>query len=103
MARASFPIDKPGEVQINVVSEPALSSVVLQLDASNEAAAVTVVVPTVSVTPQIATPTVTVVPQNDLISQDGHPRIGVGSEPNHYSTLGLALGSLYLCRWLIGI
>ena len=37
----------------------------------------TVVVPTVSVTPQIETPTATAVPQNDLISQDGHPRLGV--------------------------
>jgi beta-N-acetylhexosaminidase len=78
IAHASFPIDKPGKVQINVVSEPAVNSVVLQFDASNEGAAVTVVVPTVSVTPEIITPTATVVvPQNDLISQDGHPRIGV--------------------------
>ncbi len=77
MARASFPIDKPGEVQINVASELAVNSVGIQFDASNEGAAVTVVVPTVSVTPQIETPTATAVPQNDLISQDGHPRIGV--------------------------
>ncbi len=79
VARASFSIDKPGAAQINVVSDPALNSFVLQLDASNEGAVVTVVVPTVSVTLQPATPTATavVVPQNDLISQDGHPRIGV--------------------------
>ena len=36
MARASFPIDKPGEVQINVVSELAVNSVGIQFDASNE-------------------------------------------------------------------
>jgi beta-N-acetylhexosaminidase len=79
VGRASFSIDKPGEVQINVASEPAHNSVVLQLDASNEGAVVTVVVPTVSVTPEPATPTATaiVVPQNDLISQDGLPRIGI--------------------------
>ncbi len=77
IADASFPIDKPGKVEINVTSEPALNSFGLQFDASNEGAVVTVVAPTVSVTPQIDTPTVTVVPQNDLISQDGHPRLGV--------------------------
>jgi len=77
IAHASFPINKPGKVEINVTSELAVNSVGLQLDASNEGAAVTVVVPTVSVTPQIETPTATVVvPQSDLISQDGHPRIG---------------------------
>ncbi len=78
VGRASFSIDKPGAAQINVISELAINSFVLQFDASNEGAAVTVVVPTVSVTPEPPTPTATVVvPQNDLISQDGHPRIGV--------------------------
>jgi beta-N-acetylhexosaminidase len=78
IARASFVIDKEGKVQISAASEPANVSEILQFDASNEGAAVTVVVPTVSVTPIIIIPTVnTPVPQNDLISPDGHPRLGV--------------------------
>jgi beta-N-acetylhexosaminidase len=77
IARASFVIDKPGQVQISAASEPALVSGVLQFDASEVAAPVTIVVPTVSVTPEPATPTGTAVPVSDLITPDGHPRIGV--------------------------
>lgn len=77
IARASFAIDKPGKVEISATSEPARTSIVLQFDASDEGAAVTIVAPTVSVTPEIITPTATAVPENDLISPDGHPRIGV--------------------------
>ena len=78
VARASFVIDKAGKVEIGAVSEPAVVSEVLQFDASNEGAAVTVVVPTVSVTPQPVIPTVSIpVPENDLVSPDGHPRLGV--------------------------
>jgi beta-N-acetylhexosaminidase len=77
VARASFAIDKPGKVEISAASEPAVISNVLQFDASDEGAAVTIVVPEVSVTPTPVTPTLTPVPENDLISPDGHPRIGV--------------------------
>jgi hypothetical protein len=50
----------------------------LQFDASNEGAAVTVIAPEPSVTPTLVPPTATaVVPENDLVSLDGHPRIGV--------------------------
>jgi beta-N-acetylhexosaminidase len=78
IARASFVISKAGKVQISAASDSALVSEILQFDASNVAAAVTVLVPTVSVTPIIIIPTVnTPVPQNDLISPDGHPRLGV--------------------------
>ena len=45
VARASFAINEPGKVEISAVSELAVISEVLQLDASNEGAAVTVVVP----------------------------------------------------------
>jgi len=77
IARASFSIDKPGKVEISAASEPAVVSGVVQFDASDEAAAVTIVVPTVSVTAAPATPTITqAVPENDLVSLDGHPRIG---------------------------
>jgi hypothetical protein len=77
MAGASFSIDKPGKVEISATSEPAMVSGVVQFDASEEAAPVTIVVPTVSVTPAPPTETGTPpVPQNDLVSPDGHPRIG---------------------------
>ncbi|HLF73679.1 MAG TPA: glycoside hydrolase family 3 N-terminal domain-containing protein [Anaerolineales bacterium] len=77
LARASFAIDKPGKVEIHVASEPATTSQVLQFDASNEGAAVTVIVPTVSVTPALITPTPTAVPESDLISPEGYPRVGI--------------------------
>jgi beta-N-acetylhexosaminidase len=77
IARASFAIDKPGKVEISAMSEPAVVSGVVQFDASDEAAPVTIVVPTVSVTPAPPTQTGTVpVPENDLVTADGHPRIG---------------------------
>ena len=77
IARASFAIDKPGKVEIRATSEPAMISGVLQFDASNEGAAVTVIVPQVSVTPETVTPTATAVPENDLISPEGYPRVGI--------------------------
>ncbi|MGE5374849.1 MAG: glycoside hydrolase family 3 N-terminal domain-containing protein [Bacteroidota bacterium] len=77
VARASFAIDKPGKVEISAASEPAVTSGVVQFDASDEGAAVTIVVPTVSVTPAPATQTLTPQPVSDLITPDGHPRIGV--------------------------
>jgi beta-N-acetylhexosaminidase len=77
VARASFAIDKPGAVEISAMSESAVISEVVKFDASNEETAVTVVVPQVTTTPEPATPTVTIMPENDLISQDGYPRIGV--------------------------
>jgi beta-N-acetylhexosaminidase len=77
VARAAFAIDKPGKVEISASSEPAVISELLRLDASNEGAAVTVVVPMVTTTPIPATPTATLPPESDLISRDGYPRLGV--------------------------
>ncbi|MGZ9233994.1 MAG: glycoside hydrolase family 3 N-terminal domain-containing protein [Anaerolineales bacterium] len=77
MARASFAIDRPGQVEISAASEPAVISNVIQLNASNEGAAVTVVVPQVTVTPTHVTPTATSVPENDLVSPEGYPRVGI--------------------------
>jgi hypothetical protein len=78
LARASFAINKPGEVEISVVSEPALHSVALRfVFAPNESAAVTVVVPSVTIAPETPTVTVTPVAQNDLVSPDGYPRLGI--------------------------
>ena len=77
LARASFAINKPGKVEIRVVSEPALESVALRLDASNEGAAVVTVVPSVTIAPETPTPTATPVLQNDLVSPEGYPRVGI--------------------------
>jgi len=77
IARASFAIDKPGKVEIRAMSEPAKISGVLQFDASNEGAAVTVIVPQVTMTPETVTPTPTPIPENDLISPEGYPRVGI--------------------------
>ena len=76
IARASFVIDKPGQVEIDVVSDPAVLSNVLQFDASDAGVAVAVITPimtdaTVTLAPS---PTATLV--NDLYSPDGYPRLG---------------------------
>jgi beta-N-acetylhexosaminidase len=51
VASASFSIDRPGLLEISAESDPALTSVVLQINASNEGFSVTVVAPTPNVTP----------------------------------------------------
>ncbi|HSL45586.1 MAG TPA: glycoside hydrolase family 3 N-terminal domain-containing protein [Anaerolineales bacterium] len=78
MARAEFAIDRPGKVEIRVVSEPAVISGAIQFDASNVGAAVTVVVPSVTATLVTVTPTLTpVVVENDLVTPEGNPRLGI--------------------------
>jgi len=77
MARASFAIDRPGKVEITVVSEPAVVSNVLKFDASNEGAAVTVEVPQITMTPVPLTATSTPAPESDLVSPEGYPRVGI--------------------------
>jgi beta-N-acetylhexosaminidase len=79
MSRAEFAIDRPGKVEIRVVSEPAMISGAIQFDASNVGAAVTVVVPSVTATLVItATPTLTPLPpENDLVTPEGNPRLGI--------------------------
>jgi beta-N-acetylhexosaminidase len=76
VARTSFVIDKPGNVEIRVISEPALISEVLQFDASDTGVAVTVVVPMVSTTPEPVSPTPTAMPVSDLVTPEGYPRLG---------------------------
>ena len=97
IAQASFTIDQPGKVEIRVVSEPAVVSDVLQFDATSEGVAVTVVVPEVTTgNTEIDPPTPTVVVENDLISPDGYPRIGV------WLLVLLALfGSALLMFWAV--
>jgi beta-N-acetylhexosaminidase len=78
VARASFDITRPGKVTIRVISEPAFVSNVLQLDASNEPAAVTFIAPSPPVTPTVpATPTVTLTPTptSELVTPEGRPQV----------------------------
>jgi hypothetical protein len=75
VARAAFGLDKPGLLEISVVSEPAVISEVVQLDVSQSGAvAVTVVVPelTQSIAP---TPEATPIEVADAyITSEGYPR-----------------------------
>ncbi len=96
VAKASFVIDKPGKVEVHVASEPALTSDVLQFDATGEGVAVTVVVPEATQTPEPILPTPTVVIENNLISSDGYPLIGVW-----FLVLLAVLGSAALTLWAV--
>jgi len=97
IAKASFVIDKPGKVEVRAVSEPAVASDVLQFDATDEGVAVTVVVPEATQTPEPILPTPTVVIENNLISSEGYPRIGVW-----FLALLTILGSVALIFWAVG-
>ena len=59
VAGVSFSIDRPGLLEIRAESDPALTSVVLQLNVSNEGYSVTIVAPTPNISP---TPTVEFIP-----------------------------------------
>ena len=76
IARALFVIDKPGFVEIRVMSEPALVSDALQFDASAAGVAVTVIAPTTIVTPTTTAPSPTPTIENDLVTPEGYPRLG---------------------------
>jgi beta-N-acetylhexosaminidase len=75
VARAAFGLDKPGLLEINVTSEPAVISNVLQLDVS-QSGAVAVIVVTPELTQSIEpTPQPTVVVEEDTyITTEGYPR-----------------------------
>jgi len=97
IAHATFVIDKPGNVEINVVSEPALKSTVLQIIASTESVVVTVMVPVVSPTateiPSTPIPTPTQVP---WITPEGYPRVG-----GWFLTLLALFGTAGLAYWAV--
>ncbi len=61
VARASFNIDRPGLLEISATSNPAISSVVLQLNVTSEGSSVTIITPTPI--PEF-TPTPTVITAN---------------------------------------
>jgi beta-N-acetylhexosaminidase len=98
VASASFAITRPGEVKIRVVSEPAFTSNVLQFDASNEGAAVTVIAPT-QITPTVqatATITPTPVPTSDLVTPEGYPRVGIW-----LLVMMAVIGGAFLMFWAV--
>jgi len=98
IARATFVIDKPGNVEISVASEPALESVVLQFEASDEGnVAVTVMVPVASTTPEPILPTPTIVIDvSPWITPEGYPRLG-----GWLLTLLALFGSVGLVFWAV--
>lgn len=99
VARASFAITRPVSVEIRAVSEPAVLSGAIQipLDPSNEGAAATVIVPQASptITPT-ATVTPTPVPENDLVTREGRPRLGIWL----IVMMGV-IGSAFLTFWAV--
>jgi beta-N-acetylhexosaminidase len=125
VARAAFGLDKPGLLEISVVSEPAVISEVLKLDVSQSGAvAVTVVVPelTESIEPTPEPPVVIV--EDPYISKEGYPRFstwmvvmlfiglsvwagyGLGTRLSNRRSanrwaLGIALGGLLAYNYLV--
>ncbi|HEX7542358.1 MAG TPA: glycoside hydrolase family 3 N-terminal domain-containing protein, partial [Anaerolineales bacterium] len=96
VASASFSIDRPGLLEIRAESDPALTSVVLQLTVSNEGFSVAVISPTPNVTPT-PTPEATVTPVVEPSSPlaQGYPGLG------GWSSMILILGGLgVLVYWL---
>ena len=97
VAHATFEIDKPGSVEIRVMSESALISEVIQLTASTESVEVTVIVP-------VVTPTITQIPPMPtmtateplLVTQEGYPRVS-----GWFLTLLALFGSAGLAFWAV--
>ncbi len=77
LAGASFSIDRPGLLEIRAESDPALTSVVLQLDVSGEGFSVTVVAPTpnIDLTPTPESIAVPDVEPSSPLAQ-GYPGLG---------------------------
>jgi beta-N-acetylhexosaminidase len=96
IASAPFNIDRPGLLEIRATSDPAVTSVVLQLNVSNEGFSVTVVTPT-EISEPTATPTAVATPGTDESppQEKGYP--GFGS----WFVMVLVLGGFgYLAYWL---
>ncbi|MBE3068093.1 MAG: hypothetical protein IMZ73_11820 [Chloroflexi bacterium] len=97
LARASFSIDRPGLLEIRAESDPALTSEVMQLDASGEGLSVTIVAPTpnISLTP---TPEAIVTPDVEPSSPlaQGYPGLG------GWFGMMLILGGLGILAYWLG-
>jgi len=99
VARASFSIDRAGLLEIHASSDPANTSVALQLEITSEGISVTVVAPTSTVEP--VTPTLAITPTPEETSHsvisEGYPGFG------GWVTMIVFLGGLaYLALWLGG-
>ena len=96
IAGAPFNIDRPGLLEIRATSNPAVTSVVLQLNVSNEGFSVTVIAPT-EIGEPTATPTVVATPGTDESppQEKGYPDFG------SWFVMVLILGGFgYLAYWL---
>jgi beta-N-acetylhexosaminidase len=96
IAGAPFNIDRPGLLEIRATSNPAVTSVVLQLNVSNEGFSVTVIAPT-EISEPTATPTVVATPGTDESppQEKGYPDFG------SWFVMVLILGGFgYLAYWL---
>ncbi|MBK8616634.1 MAG: hypothetical protein IPN96_05895 [Anaerolineales bacterium] len=113
VARAAFGLDKPGLLEIRVVSEPAVISEVLQLDVSQSGAvAVTVVVPELTQSTEPTPEAPVVVVEDSYISNQGYPRFSAWFVTMLFVAfsvwLGYGIGSRITenrsaIRWALGI
>ncbi|MBI5952201.1 MAG: hypothetical protein HY865_11135 [Chloroflexi bacterium] len=113
VARAAFGLDKPGLLEINVTSEPAVVSEVLQLDVSQSGAvAVTVVTPELTQSIQPTPEATVVVEENEYITNEGYPRFSawviamlfvVFSILVGYGVAARVSGFRSAVRWALGI
>lgn len=96
VAGVPFSIDRSGLLEIRAISYPAVTSVVLQLNVSNEGFSVTVVAPTEEVEPT-ASPTLIATPEIGESPSQGSGVLGFGS----WLLMVLFLGGCgYLAYWL---
>ncbi|MBU4225737.1 MAG: hypothetical protein KKC71_07940, partial [Chloroflexi bacterium] len=99
VARASFSIDRSGLLEIHATSEPANTSVVLQMDITSNGIQVTIVAPTPTDEPVTPTPTIAPTPEqsNPSAISEGYPGFG------GWTAMVIFLGGLaYLAFWLGG-
>jgi len=96
VAGASFSIDRPGLLEIRAESDPALTSVVLQLDASGDGFSVTVLAPTPTITiTSTPEPIVTPVEKPSSPLAQGYPGLG-----GWFGTMIILGGLGTLAYWL---
>ncbi len=97
VARISFGLERPGLIEIQAVSEPAITSVVLKLDVTTEGVSITVIAPTASQivdTPTIISPT----PDGDNGAITQRDSLGFG---NWLMAIVLLSGIVMLIYWLV--
>lgn len=98
VAKAAFSIDRSGLLEVRATSDPATTSIVLQLDVTSEGVSVTALPPTPVATEVVPTPTVMVTaePTNSPLTT-GHPGMG------GWLLMLILLGSLgFFVFWVAG-